>query len=151
MAGINKVILIGNLGADPEVRFTQSGQAVANFTVATSETYDDKNGQRVEKTEWHRVIAWAKLAELCGEYLHKGSKVYVEGKLQTRQWDDKGTTRYATEIVAQTVQFLTPKDQAQQGSEQQHGPSYEQRRVKQRGSGQPPQHGNPLGDDDIPF
>src|SRR5512137_1224495 len=107
MAGVNKVIIVGHLGADPEVRYTQSGQAVASFNVATSETFNDKNGERQERTEWHRIVAWAKLAELCGEYLKKGRQVYLEGRLQTRQWDDKdGNKRYTTEIVAQNVQFL---------------------------------------------
>jgi single-strand DNA-binding protein len=107
MAGVNKVILIGNLGADPEVRYTPSGQAVANFRIATSESWNDKQGQKQERTEWHRIVAWAKLAELCGEYLAKGRQVYVEGKLQTRQWDDRdGNKRYSTEIVATQITFL---------------------------------------------
>lgn len=106
--GINKVILIGNLGKDPEVRFTPGGQAVANFNIATSESWTDKNTQqKVEKTEWHRIVVWGKLAELCGEYLKKGRQCYVEGRLQTREWTDKeGQKKYTTEIVANTVQFL---------------------------------------------
>jgi single-strand DNA-binding protein len=106
--GINKVILIGNLGADPEVRFTPSGQAVANFRIATSESWNDKNtGQKQERTEWHRIVVWGKLAELCGEYLKKGRQCYVEGRLQTREWTDKeGKKNYTTEVVANTVQFL---------------------------------------------
>src|SRR5690242_17618873 len=104
---VNKAIILGNLGQDPEVRYTQSGQAVASFSVATSEVYTDKSGERQEKTEWHRIVAWGKTAELCGEYLRKGRQVYLEGRLQTRQWEDKdGQKRYTTEIVAQTVQFL---------------------------------------------
>ncbi|OGQ36776.1 MAG: single-stranded DNA-binding protein [Deltaproteobacteria bacterium RIFCSPHIGHO2_12_FULL_43_9] len=107
MAGVNKVIVLGNLGANPEVRFTPSGSAVSNFTVATSESWNDKGGERKERTEWHKVVVWGKLAELCGEYLAKGRQVYLEGRLQTRSWDDKeGVKRYTTEIVAQTVQFL---------------------------------------------
>ena len=107
MAGVNKVIIVGHLGADPEVRYTQGGQAVASFNIATSETFNDKNGERQERTEWHKIVVWAKLAELCGEYLRKGRQAYIEGRLQTRQWDDKdGNKRYTTEIVAQTVQFL---------------------------------------------
>ncbi len=108
MSGINKVIIVGRLGTDPEIRYTQQGSAVANFSVATSETWVDKaNGSKQEKTEWHRIVVWGKTAELCSQYLQKGRQVYLEGKLQTRQWDDKeGVKRYTTEIVAQTVQFL---------------------------------------------
>src|SRR3989338_10793272 len=107
MAGVNKVIVLGNLGANPEVRFTPSGSAVSNFTVATSESWNDKGGERKERTEWHKVVVWGKLAELCGEYLAKGRQVYLEGRLQTRQWQDKeGQTKYTTEVVANTVQFL---------------------------------------------
>jgi single-strand DNA-binding protein len=104
---INKVILIGNLGQNPEVRFSPSGQAVCNLSIATSESWTDKNGQKQEKTEWHRVVVFGKLAELCGQYLTKGRQAYIEGKLQTRNWQDKdGQTRYTTEVVAQSVQFL---------------------------------------------
>lgn len=105
--GVNKVILIGNLGRDPEVRFTPSGQAVANFTIATNDSWTDKQGQKQERTEWHRIVVWGKLAELCGEYLSKGRQCFVEGRLQTREWTDKeGKKNYTTEVVAQTVQFL---------------------------------------------
>lgn len=104
---VNKVILIGRLGQNPEIRFTPSGAAVANFSVATNETWLDKSGQKQERTEWHRVVVWGKLAELCGQYLSKGRQAYVEGRLQTRQWQDKdGQTKYTTEVQAQTVQFL---------------------------------------------
>ena len=108
MAGVNKVILVGNLGKDPEVRYTPSGVAVANFTIATSEEWKDKNtGEKQGRTEWHRVVAWRRLGEICGEYLRKGSQVYVEGKLQTRAWEDRdGSKRYTTEIVASTMQML---------------------------------------------
>lgn len=106
-ASINKVILIGNLGSDPEVKYTPSGTAVANFNIATNESWNSKDGKKEEKTEWHRIVVWSKLAELCGEYLAKGRTVYVEGRLQTREWNDKdGNKRYTTEIVANTVQFL---------------------------------------------
>jgi len=109
--GVNKVILIGNLGADPEVRYTPSGQAVANFRIATSESWVDKQGQKQERTEWHRIVAWAKLAELCGEYLAKGRQVFVEGKLQTRQWEDRdGNKRFTTEIQAREITFLGGRD-----------------------------------------
>ncbi len=108
MAGsVNKVFLIGRLGSNPEVRYTSNGTAVAHFNLATNDTWTDKNGQKQERTEWHRVIAWTKLGELCGQYLSKGRQVFVEGRLQTRDWTDKdGTKRYTTEIVAQNIQFL---------------------------------------------
>ncbi|MBU0484887.1 MAG: single-stranded DNA-binding protein [Proteobacteria bacterium] len=106
---INKAILIGNLGADPEVRYTQGGTAVANFNLATTETWT-KDGNKEEKTEWHRIVAFARLGEICGEYLSKGSKVYIEGRIQTRQWEDKdGNKRYTTEIVAREMKMLSPK------------------------------------------
>jgi single-strand DNA-binding protein len=106
---INKAILIGNLGADPEVRYTQSGAAVANFNVATTETWT-KDGKKEEKTEWHRIVAFARLGEICGEYLSKGSRVYIEGRIQTRQWDDKdGNKRYTTEIVAREMKMLSSR------------------------------------------
>ncbi|OOZ42425.1 single-stranded DNA-binding protein [Solemya elarraichensis gill symbiont] len=106
--GVNKVILIGNLGKDPEVRYMPNGNAVANITVATSETWKDKNtGEQQEKTEWHRVVMFHRLGEIAGEYLKKGSKVYLEGKLQTRKWqDNNGQDRYTTEIVADQMQML---------------------------------------------
>ncbi len=110
MSGLNKAMIIGNLGQDPELRYTPSGVAVANFSVATSEKWKDKDGNDQEKTEWHRVVIWRKLAEICGEYLKKGSKVYLEGKLQTRSWeDDNGVKRYATEIVVNQMQMLDRK------------------------------------------
>lgn len=104
---VNKVILVGRLGQNPEVRYTPSGAAVANFSIATNESWMDKSGQKQERTEWHRVVVWGKLAELCAQYLTKGRQAYVEGRLQTRQWQDKdGQTKYTTEVQAQTVQFL---------------------------------------------
>lgn len=104
---VNKVILVGRLGQNPEVRYTPSGAAVANFSVATNESWTDKSGQKQERTEWHRVVVWGKLAELCSQYLSKGRQCYVEGRMQTRQWQDKdGQTKYTTEVQAQTVQFL---------------------------------------------
>ena len=108
MRGVNKVILIGNLGRDPEIRYTTGGQAVANFTVATTESYKTKSGERQEATEWHRVVAWGRLAEICGEYLNKGKMVYIEGTLRTRSWEDKeGKTRWTTEIMAREMQMLS--------------------------------------------
>src|SRR4051794_38130666 len=104
---VNKVILVGRLGQNPEVRYTPSGAAVANFSVATNESWMDKSGQKQERTEWHRIVVWGKTAENCNQYLAKGRQVYVEGRLQTRQWQDKDNqTKYTTEIQAQTVQFL---------------------------------------------
>jgi single-strand DNA-binding protein len=108
MAGVNKAILIGNLGRDPELRYTQNGQAVVNFTLATSESWNDKSsGEKVERTEWHRIVVWGKVGELCAQYLTKGRSVYVEGRIQTREWEDKeGQKRRTTEINAQSVKFL---------------------------------------------
>jgi len=142
MAGINKVILIGRLGSDPEVRYTPSGVAVANFSIATSEEWKDKDsGERRERTEWHRIVAWRRLGEICGEYLSKGKQVYIEGRLQTRDWEDRdGNKRYTTEIIASDVQFLGTRDSSEP--------------TRPRGSsstdiqGMPPQG---PGDDDIPF
>ena len=106
MASVNKAILVGNLGADPEVRYTTSGKAVATFNVATKQ-WAGKDAEKEGKTEWHRIVAWERLAEICGEYLKKGSQVYIEGRIQTRSWEDRdGNKRYTTEIVAQTMQML---------------------------------------------
>ncbi len=111
MASLNKVILIGNLGRDPEVRYTSGGQAVANFTIATNEAWTNKQGQREERTEWHRIVAWGALGERAGEYLRKGKQVYVEGRLQTRKWTDRdGNERYTTEINAQQLLLLGSPD-----------------------------------------
>ena len=113
---VNKAIILGNLGRDPEVRHTQTGQSVCNFSVATNEKWQDKSGEAQSRTEWHRIVAWGKLADLCGQYLTKGRTVYVEGKLQTREWENKdGVKQYTTEIVARDVQFL---DRADSGSRQ---------------------------------
>ena len=108
--GLNKVMLIGHLGKDPEMRFTQSGMAVANFTMATSEVWTDKaSNEKKERTEWHRIVAFGKLGEICGQYLAKGKQVYIEGRLQTRSWEQDGVTRYTTEIVANDMQMLDSK------------------------------------------
>jgi single-strand DNA-binding protein len=117
MSGVNKVILVGRLGSDPEVRYTPSGVAVANFSVATSEEWKDKDsGEKKERTEWHRIVAWRRLGEICGEYLSKGRQVYVEGRLQTRSWDDRdGNKKYMTEIVASDIQFLGSRDMSDSG------------------------------------
>ncbi len=155
--GINKVILIGNLGKDPEVRFTPSGQAVANFNIATSESWNDKTtNQKVEKTEWHRIVVWGKLGELCGEYLKKGRQCYVEGRLQTREWTDKeGQKKYTTEVVANTVQFLggAPGGRAADaGGGYQAGGSRPESAGNESPGGSPPDEmGGPPPADDIPF
>jgi len=116
MASVNKVILIGNLGRDPELRYTQGGQAVANFTLATNERFSTKDGDKQERTEWHRIVAWGRTGELCAQYLSKGRSVYLEGRLQTREWEDKeGQKRKTTEIVATTVQFLGGRGEAGSG------------------------------------
>jgi len=108
---LNKVMLIGHLGRDPEMRFTPSGKAVTNFTMATNEVWLDQSGEKQERTEWHRVVTWGKLAENCAKLLSKGKQIYIEGRIQTRQWDDKdGNKRYTTEIVANTMQLLSPLD-----------------------------------------
>jgi single-strand DNA-binding protein len=111
MAGINKVILIGNLGRDPEMRYTPNGIAVCSFSIATSETYKDRNsGERITQTEWHNIVLWRGLAETSEKFLRKGSKVFIEGKLKTRKWDDnQGITRYSTEVVADVMQMLDKK------------------------------------------
>jgi len=141
---INKVILVGNLGRDPEIRYTASGMAVANFTIATSEKWKDKqSGEMQERTEWHRIVAWGRLGEICGEYLSKGRQVYIEGRLQTRQWEKDGVTRYTTEVVAAEMKMLGSKGQGDgynKPADQSSVPEY---------SG-PPIPGT-QDDDDIPF
>ncbi|PIE71821.1 MAG: single-stranded DNA-binding protein [Deltaproteobacteria bacterium] len=120
---VNKVILIGNLGRDPELRYTQSGTAVATLNMATSRRRKDQDGNYIDETEWHRVIAWAKTAEFCGNYLSKGHKIYVEGRLQTRKWTDQnGQDRYTTEVVAENLQSLTPKGSSSAGGFQEPPP-----------------------------
>ncbi len=107
MAGVNKVILVGNLGADPEIRYTADGTAVATFRIATSRRWTNKDGERVEQTEWHRIVAWRRLGEICAQYLSKGKQVYIEGRLQTRSWEGKdGNKRWTTEIIAENLQML---------------------------------------------
>ena len=114
MAGLNRVMLIGNLGRDPEIRYSQQGTAVVNFSIATSEQWTDKNtGEKLEKTEWHRVVVFGRQAEVCEKYLSKGSKVYIEGRLQTRTYEKEGQNHYITEIIAQSFQFLSGKQDSQ--------------------------------------
>ena len=121
MRGVNKVILIGNLGRDPEVRYTRDGTAVATLNIATTETWTDQSGERQDRTEWHRVVAWSKLAEIAKEYLSKGQQVYIEGKLQTRSWDDRdGNKRYTTEVKAGQMVMLGGRRDA--GAREEPGP-----------------------------
>ena len=112
MASVNKVILVGNLGKDPEVRYMPNGEAVCNFSIATTENWKDKSGVKQEKTEWHNIVMYRKLAEIAGEYLKKGSPVYLEGSLQTRKWEKDGITRYSTEVIANQMQMLGSKSDA---------------------------------------
>ena len=142
--GINKVILIGNMGAEPETRYLPSGGAVTNIRLATSESWKDKNtGQMQERTEWHRVVFFSRLAEIAGEYLHKGSKVYIEGALRTRKWQDKeGRDQYTTEIVAKEMQLLDSRQQ-DSAPRQERAPEPPQRRA--------PEPAQDSWDSDIPF
>ena len=142
MAGVNKVIILGNLGKDPEVKFMPNGGGVANLTIATSESWKDKQtGEQKEKTEWHRVVMFGKLAEIAGEYLKKGSKVYIEGSLQTRKWtNQQGQDQYTTEIVVQgfngTMQMLDSKSQGQQQQQPQAQGGFSQQAPQQQQQGQ---------------
>ena len=148
--GVNKVILIGNLGADPEVRYTPDGAPVANFNLATSESWNDRtSGEKQERTEWHRLVGWRKLAEIAGQYLKKGSKIYIEGKLQTRSWEDQsGQKRYTTEVVVNELQMLDSRGEGGGGGggggiSRDPGPAAQ------------PEYGPPPGaaaeEDDLPF
>ena len=149
--GINKAIIVGNLGRDPEVRYTANGNAIANITVATTESWKDKqSGERQEKTEWHRVVFFGRLAEIAGEYLKKGSQVYIEGRLQTRKWEDKsGQERYTTEIVASEMQMLGSRGG---GASEAPDDDYSgETRSAAGSSGGGASGGDPDLDDDIPF
>jgi single-strand DNA-binding protein len=144
---VNKVILVGNLGRDPEVRSTPAGQPVANFTLATNRKWKDKNGQRQEQTEWHQIVCFGRQAEVAGQYLTKGKQIYVEGRLQTRSWDDKqtGEKRYRTEVICENFQMLSGRGGG--GGDMEHGgagPSYDDQGGGGGGFGDP-------GEDDIPF
>lgn len=142
MGSVNKVILIGNLGRDPEVRHTPSGAAVTNFSIATNEAWNNRDGQREERTEWHRVVAFGKLAEICGQYLKRGKQVYVEGRLQTRQWEDRdGNKRSTTEVVATNITML---GRPGEGPADSYAPPLDQGRFEDA-----PAAGSE--DDDIPF
>ena len=152
--GVNKAILIGNLGSDPEVKYTPSGVPVANVSLATNESWTDRNGERQERTEWHRLVFWRKLAEIVGQYLRKGSKVYVEGRIETRSWDDQnGQKRYTTEIVVNDMQMLDSRGEME-GSPA--GPPMPSAPPPEAGGGNPGGSGvSPGGgtdaDDDLPF
>jgi single-strand DNA-binding protein len=144
--GVNKVILIGNLGRDPELRYIPSGQPVASFTVATSESYTDRSGARQKRTEWHNIVAWGKLAELCGQYLKKGRQIYVEGRISNRQYEAKDGSgkRSRTEIVAQVIQFLGGRAGAE-------GAPDEPSDIGAVGGGGGAGETAPVDDEDIPF
>ena len=145
MAGsVNKVILLGNLGRDPDIRATQDGNKIVNLSIATSERWKDRNsGEQREKTEWHRVVLWRRLAEIAGEYLKKGSKVYIEGQLQTRKWEQDGQTRYTTEVVGRDMQFLDSR-----GSSSSDSSSYDDTNQDMSSQNLPD---SGITDDDIPF
>ncbi len=151
MGSVNKVILVGNLGADPELKYTPSSRAVANLRIATTEVYKDKGGQRQEKTEWHRVTVWGDQAENCAKYLAKGRSVYVEGKLQTRSWDKEGQKHYSTDVVADRVVFLGGGGGGGGGAGAGEGGDAGGGRAA-GGSSRPAENiGPPISDDDIPF
>lgn len=152
MAGVNKVILVGNLGKDPEVRYLENGTAVANFTIATSESYKDKNtGERVTQTEWHNVVVWRGLAEVAEKYLKKGNQVYVEGKLKTRSWEDKdGNTRYTTEIVGDNMTMLGKREDSNTSAPQAPA-SQKQTESTSRTSAAPASQESDDEEDDLPF
>ena len=153
--GVNKVILVGNLGKDPEIKYTASGAAIANLTLATSESWNDKqSGEKVEKTEWHRVVAFQRLAEIMGEYLRKGSQVYIEGKLQTRKWQDQnGQDRWTTEVVANDMQMLGARGGEGGGQPQGGGGGggFRKNPEPQQPAPAKPAFDNDFADDDIPF
>ena len=148
---VNKVILVGNLGKDPELRYTPSGAAVATFPLATSERFKNRNGEQQEKTEWHNIVAWRNLAEICGKYLHKGRQVYIEGRIQTRSYDDRdGNRRYMTEIVADQMQMLGRPGEESSGRSSASEDFADQTRESSGRSGEDLEPAfNP--DDDIPF
>jgi len=144
--GVNKVLLIGNLGQDPELRYTGSGDAVCNMRVATTDTYTNANGEEVQNTEWHNVVAWGRTGEICAEYLQKGSQAYFEGKLQTNEWEDRdGNTRYTTEVKIWTVEFLGGGDEDAPGAPPDKDPST-------AGAGSNSEDGTEfVPDDELPF
>ena len=143
-SGINKVIIVGNLGQDPEIKYTAGGAAVTTLSIATSDSWKDKDsGMDQERTEWHRVVLWRRLAEVAGEYLKKGSKVYIEGQLQTRKWEQEGQTRYTTEIIARDMQFLDSRGGSNASSTQKNSEMNDQSEADVPDSA--------FEDEDIPF
>lgn len=158
--GVNKVILIGNAGADPELRYTPGGSAVSNFSIATNESWTNSSGERQERTEWHRIVVWGRLAEICNQYLRKGSKVYIEGKLQTSSWEGQdGVKRYTTEVVARDMQLLDSRGdmdgnygggapQSQQAAPQPQAAAATAQSPDDGGTGSDPSY---TADDDLPF
>lgn len=164
MASVNKVILVGNLGRDPEVRYMPNGEAVCNFSIATTENWKDKSGVKQEKTEWHNIVMYRRLAEIAGEYLKKGRPVYVEGRLQTRKWEKDGVTRYSTEIIGDQMQMLGGRDgggTSYDGGQASSPEDYDQTPARQptnKAASQPASSAPAAGgtafdnfDDDIPF
>ena len=153
MASVNRVILIGNLGRDPEIRYTQSGEPIANFSLATTEKWTGKDGNKQERTEWHNIVAWGKLGEICGQYLKKGKLVYIEGSIRTDSWDDKesGQKKYRTEIVANTMKMLDRRgDEGGGGGGYDRGSSssYGQSQSRGGGSSRPAEIED---DEEVPF
>jgi single-strand DNA-binding protein len=145
---VNKVILVGRLGKDPETRYTSGGQQVCNFSMATDETYKDRAGERQKKTEWHKIVMWGRLAEIAQQYLKRGSLIYVEGRLQTRQWDDQaGNKRYTTEIVANVMKMLGSRGEGAPGG----APETAGRHAPEPEMMEEPQAGPAISDEDIPF
>lgn len=153
MAGsVNKVILIGRLGRDPEVRYTSGGSAVANFSLATDESFKSKNGEQQQHTEWHNIVAWNKLAEICGEYLTKGKQVYIEGSIRSRQWEDKsGNKRTNYEIIANTMQMLGSRADSERAASGSGRPTASHAPEDRSDSGPEPSPEGEITDDDIPF
>ena len=157
MASVNKVILVGRLGKDPEIRSTPSGQSVTKFTIATDERFTDRSGERQERTEWHNIVAWGKLAEICGQYLKKGKLVYIEGSIRTDSWDDKesGQKKYRTEIIANAMQMLDRRDGESSGGGGGYSGGYGESKgqSQSRGGSRPAPAGDSFGDDDedVPF
>jgi single-strand DNA-binding protein len=153
MKSVNKVILLGNLGKDPEVKYTPSGTAVAKFSLATSYRYKDKNEQWQDQTEWHNIVAWARLAEIVGEYLKKGSKVYIEGRIQTRSWEDKNTNqkKYMTEVIANDLVLLSGRGEGTGDDGGNRARSASASHFDQRTPEAEPAATGPITDEDIPF
>lgn len=149
---INKVMIMGRLGQDPELRYTPSGAAVANFSLATSEQWTDKSGERQERTEWHRIVVWGKLAELCNQYLSKGRQAFIEGSLQTRSWDAKdGSKRYTTEIIARNVQFIGGQASRGEAGDQASAPPQDDFDQSSMNHGYEVSNDSNFTADDIPF